>query len=240
MKAGIPGEATIKLFWKWYAFGQYSLADICRKADKTGFYSPQKGKRGNKPLSVSALYNLFRNPFYAGLVKSNGQYIKGKHKPMVSQKQFDKVQNLLHRQQKRTIRYNSIPIIFRGLFHCGDCGCTITAEKKCKYSCPKCRLPRTKKSPHQCPRCNYHISAETISKANHYTYYHCTKAKGKCLQKSIREEVLAHHIDQALEKLSINDALLEWCIKWTDHVIHQSLLKQQGQINSMTKKSADL
>jgi len=225
----------VKSFWKWYASQRYSLAEICHKANRRGYRSPKRGKRGDKPLSVSVLHNLLQNPFYAGLIKSGDQLIKGNHQPIVSRECFDKVQRLLKRNSTDVVRQHRIPMMYRGLFRCDDCGCAITAEKKCKYSCPNCRLPRTKKTPHNCPRCQFPISAKVISKANQYTYYHCTNAKGTCKQKSIREETLRLYIEMELEKLGITDELLSWCSKWSDHTIDQIVLKQSNQQGDTTQ-----
>ena len=80
----------IRQLWDWYLSGNYSLMEICQSANKRGFLTPKRGKVGNCKLRRSSLQQIFTNPFYAGLIKSDDTYIKGKHKPMVSLSDFAK------------------------------------------------------------------------------------------------------------------------------------------------------
>lgn len=230
----------IKQFWKRYLSANYSLADICRLANKQGFLTPKRGKRGGKKLCVSTLQSVFINPFYAGLISSDSNLIKGIHTPMVTEIEFAKVQALLGRNGIIRGRKNSKKFILKGLITCGVCGCSVTAEKKWKYFCPKCKHPRTKKSPHDCPKCKFSISQRTISKANQYIYYHCTKGKGNCTQKCSREAELMNQIETELDQLSLEKHLIPWAKQWTDYVIDTSGQEQSKQNQVSQKKQRQL
>ena len=89
--------------------------EICQSANKRGFLTPKRGKVGNCKLRRSSLQQIFTNPFYAGLIKSDDTYIKGKHKPMVSLSDSAKVQELLlanSRKNRGMINSKNFPFAF--------------------------------------------------------------------------------------------------------------------------------
>ncbi len=95
----------------------------------------QLGLRGrtrlSKPLSVSAVYSLFTNPFYYGLIRRKGNVYQGKHDPMITESEFWKAQEVLGRQG--VPRPKNHIFAFTGLIRCGECGCSITAEEKVNH-----------------------------------------------------------------------------------------------------------
>ena len=72
---------------------------------------------------------------------------------------------------------------FRGTFNCGECGRTITAEKKTKKS------GRT------------------------YTYYRCTKKNVVCHQKYLEEQPLVEQLNELFQKVALNDDLKDKFLK---------------------------
>jgi predicted ArsR family transcriptional regulator len=66
---------------------------------------------------------------------------------------------------------------FRGIFNCGECGRSITAEKKIKKS------GRT------------------------YTYYRCTKKNVTCQQKYLEEQPLVEQLNELFQKVALNNDL---------------------------------
>jgi len=115
-------------------------------------------------LSVSNYQYLLQNPFYYGLIRYGGEFYEGKHKPIISKKLFDEVQEVMKRKSKPQKVDEMKFFLYRGFFKCGECGFTITADKKIKksgkeyiyYYC-------TKKNPnHQCTQ-NVFTREEKIS-----------------------------------------------------------------------------
>lgn len=126
--------------------GAYGPKAIAIKArDEWGFLTPKKKRTGGKPLSLSTIYRIFGNPFYAGLIMWGGQVYQGKHEPVITLDEFERVQELLGRPGRprpRTLRF-----AFTGMMRCGACRLMITAEDKWKrgkrytyYHCTKRRL----------------------------------------------------------------------------------------------------
>jgi hypothetical protein len=62
------------------------LRVICRFLFDHGMQS-----RTGKPIGPSALRYMLTNPFYIGLVKVDGRYVKGTHEPLVSVELFKRV-----------------------------------------------------------------------------------------------------------------------------------------------------
>jgi site-specific DNA recombinase len=126
--------------------GVYGPKEIALKArDEWGFRTPRKKKSGGGPLALATIYRILGNRFYTGDIVWNGETHRGKHKPIVSHDEFERVQALLGRPSRprpRTKRFT-----YTGMMRCGRCGLMITAETKTKnrttytyYHCTKRRL----------------------------------------------------------------------------------------------------
>ena len=129
--------------------GNYSIAMLVREAMKLGLRSSRSGK----PLVKSAMYRLFRDPFYTGRFIYCGKLYQGQHPAMITDAEFNLLQDVLDgksrgRQQKHDFALN-------GIIKCGECHYTITAQEHTKkykngtsqvfayYNC-------TKKGNHRC------------------------------------------------------------------------------------------
>lgn len=89
-----------------------------------------KNQFGRK-VARNTLYRILSNPFYYGKFeypKHSGNWYQGKHKPMITKKEYDKLQIILGRKDKARPQKNEFP--FTGMIRCGECGAMITAEKK--------------------------------------------------------------------------------------------------------------
>ncbi len=112
------------------AFGIYTqnesrLEDISNFLARHGIFS-----RGGKKLSRDRITYILSDPFYTGLFRFGGELYEGIHKPIISQKLFDKVQIVLKdRSRPQHIKETGrIPKSFVRLLRCGSCGMIITAE----------------------------------------------------------------------------------------------------------------
>jgi site-specific DNA recombinase len=57
-----------------------------------------KGRDG-RPISLTTLARILSNPFYPGYVRHNGKMYPGLHEPIVSERDFQRVQQLLTKRQ---------------------------------------------------------------------------------------------------------------------------------------------
>lgn len=184
--------------WNLMLSGNHTPPKIAETANtEWGFRTRKFRKQGGKPLSRSVIYKMFTDPFYCGMIRYNGQLYPGKHSPMVTVEEFDKVQVMLGRKGKPRPKTHDFP--FRGMIRCGECSCFVTAEEKHKL---------------------------TKSGVHHYIYHHCTKRKRgiKCSQPSIREEELERQIKEKLSKISIDEDFKNLAIKYLRKVHDEEVI----------------
>jgi hypothetical protein len=97
---------------------------------------------GGKPMARSGIYQTFTKPFYFGRFEypaGSGNWYQGKHEPMITEAEYDRVQTLLGRKgNPRPQRHFDFP--FTGLIRCGECGLTVTAEEKHQVMCGNCKF----------------------------------------------------------------------------------------------------
>jgi site-specific DNA recombinase len=121
--------AIVKRMWQLALTGTYTLRQIRDvAAHKWGLRTKKRRKTGGNVLSISAMYGIFRNPFYAGLLQLNGRTYPGKHPPMVTLAQFDIVQKNLGRPN--TPQPKQSTWAYTGMIRCGTCGLAVTAEER--------------------------------------------------------------------------------------------------------------
>ncbi len=165
-----------------------------------------KNKKGRK-IAISTLYRLFSEPFYYGefeFPKGSGNWYKGKHKPMISEEEFNKIQLILgkgkHKQRPKTKEF-----AYTGLIKCEECGAFITAEDK--------------------------VKKQKNGNVHFYTYYHCTKRKDpNCKQKSIRVENLEEQIMEELKKIRVSSSIKNWALEVMKDMSKEES-KNSNQIN---------
>ncbi|MFC1700376.1 recombinase family protein [Patescibacteria group bacterium] len=142
--------------------------------------------RVGRKTERSSLHVVLTNPFYYGFFRWNGNLHKGKHKPLIDKETFDKAQAALNSRNTLPIRMSRIDFKYRGLLKCFECGCTITAER--------------------------HTKKMDNGNIHKYTYYRCTKAKGKCSQPYITEEELEVQLSEVFKPIKIKKQTAEQVI----------------------------
>ncbi len=180
----------IRKMWDLMLTESYTPPKILEIANnKWGFRTRKLKRLGGKELSKSGIYKIFTNLFYAGIIEHKGQQYPGKHEPMITPEEYDKVQIILGRKGKP--RPQKHHFAFTGFIRCGECGCLYTAETKTKI-------------------------IKNTGELKKYTYYHCTRRKKEinCSQrKSIKEEDLELQIEKELEKYTILPEFRDWALE---------------------------
>jgi hypothetical protein len=137
----------VRQIWNCMLIGAHSPRQIWHPAAfDCGLRTKMRKRIGGKPLSLSNIYRILTSPFYAGILEWEGKTYPGKHVPMVTIEEFDRVQDLLGRP--RPARAKSYSFAYTGLIRCGECGFSVTAEQKQNrfgsrytyYHCGKRRL----------------------------------------------------------------------------------------------------
>ena len=128
----------IKNLWSQFLSGTYSISDLHREGKRLGIRNSQ-----GKPYSLNTYVNTLTNPFYYGYffwADETGTKVRhrGKHKVMITPGEFEQAQILLGERGKPT-RINKYDFPFRGVLRCGECGFSITAERKMLCTCTRCK-----------------------------------------------------------------------------------------------------
>ncbi len=132
-----PKALLIKKSFELYASGRYSLALLRNTVNGLGLVG-----RRSQTLSVSNYQYILKNPFYCGLIRYGGEIYEGRHEPIISKKLFDEVQAVMSRKSKPSKKVAKY-FVFRGLIHCAECGCLITAEIQKGHTYYRCTKRKT-------------------------------------------------------------------------------------------------
>jgi site-specific DNA recombinase len=176
--------AAVRRMFDLMLTGAYSVRRICEVVrDDWGFRTRQRRRSGGKPVALSGVYKILKNPFYAGILVWAGKIYQGAHDPIVTIDEFERVQGLFHRTEKP--RPKTHHFAFTGMMRCGECGLLITAENKT----------------------NRYGSRYT------YYHCTKRKAQYRCNQASVTANDLELQIEQFLTSLTISDRVHEWVMK---------------------------
>ena len=173
----------VKEVLRAFATGEYTLTKIQSKMFSLGLV----GKVG-RPPHLSTIQKILTNPFYYGHFRYRGEVHQGSHKPMISKKLFDKIQEALILNGKPRKKRGPKNFQFLNFAVCGECGYSITAERHIKKSGLK------------------------------FVYYRCThKSKTQnCTQtRFLREEILTEQVKENCQKVSLPD---NWREKYLEKV----------------------
>jgi site-specific DNA recombinase len=132
----VRGPLVRKAF-ELYATGNYTLDQITEAMNALGLKS-----RNDVPLSRAQFHRLFQNPIYYGVIRFRGEHYEGKHEPLITKELFDRVQSTV-RSKSRPHSPVLKPYLYRGLFHCGECGRLITTERQKGHNYLRCTKWRT-------------------------------------------------------------------------------------------------
>ena len=197
----------VRRMWDLMLKGDSSPHKILEIAtEKWGFRTRKFKRAGGGPVARSAIYKLFQNPFYYGSILYHGELFPGRHKPMITKSEFDRVQEML--SQTSNTRPKGYSFAFTGLIKCGECGASITAEHKTnrqghKYVYYHC----TKRKPH-----------------------------APCNQKVIERKKVEGQIADFLSQLSITPGIKDWTIKLLRELHDEERQKDQASLESLTRR----
>lgn len=207
MKDPARFEMTRKIF-DWMLSGTYLPSQVIDKATKELGLS----NRFNRSVGRATIYQTLRNPFYYGYYeypKGSGNWIKGKHEPMITKVEYDRIQKLLAKNENP--KSESKIFAFTGLIRCGECGAMITAEDKVKN--------------------------QKNGNIHNYTYYRCTKrTKHVCSQKTVEVKKLEEQIQEILQSIVIPEEFIKFAIEVIDNDVEGDSKKNREFIETYKRE----
>lgn len=95
----------IRKAFRMYLTGMYSVPEVLSFVNDENHYLTKKRKRtGGHPLGLTTLHQMFKNPIYMGKIRDlddpNVMH-DGAWEPMITEKEFDKVQMILKASSKK-------------------------------------------------------------------------------------------------------------------------------------------
>jgi site-specific DNA recombinase len=133
-----PGSGTVipdperfdlvRRLWKEVLASGDSVAAVWREARDWGITTRPTAHGLSHPVSLTNVYAMLRNPFYAGRIVRGGRAYDGEHAPMVTLEEFERVQALLDKHGAPRPTKAHAPLLYRGLLHCGHCSRVLTGE----------------------------------------------------------------------------------------------------------------
>lgn len=203
----------IKRLWKLMLSGEYSVAAIMREAKRLGLRN-----RYGRPYAKQAFWGMFNNEFYAGAFYWNDergekQRFRGKHKRMVTDNEFQKVQSILRANSIPVPQKGTLKFTYSNLIDCGECGRSVTGEWVYQAICPKCKHKFSIKHRTVCPKCKHDLKSCSKFSRIDKTYYQCTKYRTNCEQRTIQPAEIEKQVLAILERIKIEIELYEWIIR---------------------------
>lgn len=167
-----------------------------------------------RKLHMSELYRILTNPFYYGWYawpENSENWIEGKHEPMITMGEYDRIQFLLGRKGRP--RPKTHKFAFTGTMRCGQCGCAITAEERWKK--------------------------QKNGNVHNYIYYHCTrKTHPRCSEKSIELDDFNAQFDELLAGITISEKFKNWAIKYLHEIRKEEAVAQEFSLEAAQKALA--
>lgn len=181
----------IRKAWDLMLTGNYVPTQILDKLNNDwGFRTRGSKKRGGKPMSRSTIYRMFTNSFYTGLITYGGLLVQGKHEPVITLEEFDRVQVLLGREGKPRPTHNEYA--YTGQLRCGECSGIISGTFKKKL-------------------------IKKTGKLQDYVLYYCLCARRepeKCVQKHYTNvEKINEAIEKEIDSLTILPEFKDWALE---------------------------
>lgn len=171
----------IKQVYEKVAYENFSIYEATHWMNEAGFRF-----RSGKKLVYSTVHIMLHTPFYYGefeFPKKSGKWHKGIHKPILSKKLYDDVQERIAKiQRKKKFRLSkTAPFGFLRMIRCGTCGSGISAEEKYKT------LKKT--------------GEEAV-----YRYYVCARNRNRdCRERYINELQLMDQLYKILDTVEIDE-----------------------------------
>lgn len=192
-----------------YATGTESMESIRTWANEIMNLRSKKGQKLNK----SDIEHILHNTFYYGLAysKKYNQYFPHKYEKLISKELFDRCQKTCENKRCKPIKTVSKDFIFKGIFTCEQCGCSITPEEKIKTN------------------------------GKRYVYYSCTNGKHNCERDYAPESIFLEPLGTILNKFAnITPETLELILSELKKRAESNKSVEDLHIQSLRKEKEDI
>src|SRR3989338_2103683 len=197
----------VRKMWDMMLTGNYTPTQIRNIAsDEWGFRTAKHKRDGGKEITDSMMYKVFTNIFYTGMFDWSGQRYQGKHDPMISMEEFDRVQALLGRDGRPRAKTKH-SFAYTVMFRCGECGSMHTAIEKEKI-------------------------IKATKKLKTYIYYYCTRKKKRLIKCTQKKTLEVGDLEIQIMKDIVKSNILPEFQRWAIEILNKS---NDNEISERTK-----
>lgn len=177
-----------------YATGQWVVSDLVLAAWDRGLTTKPTRVRPARPISLSTMHNILRNPYYMGIVAYNGGYYEGKHPALVEPETWLRVQDNLTAHNHAGEKDRKHPHYLRGSIFCGGCGGRLVYSRNRGngglYEYFFCVKKKTKQN--NCPRGGIRLATIEDGIARFYELFQPSPERLRWLRDGVLDEFAAH------------------------------------------------
>ncbi len=205
-----------------YATGNWTTRALAEHLKRRGLRSRPTPRVPARPLRLTAIQEMLRNPYYIGVVVYRGVRVAhGRHKPLVDPDTFDRVQALLSARSVAGDRPHKHQHYLRGTLYCAICGGRLLYSKHrgnggvYEYFC--CIGRTSRRQGGRCPSRYYSAHDIEHAIAEHYRTIHVPKRVREAIWADVRRDadertaIVAKDIERhqrRIKKLTDNQARL--------------------------------
>ncbi len=120
----IDTERAHLITWTFFRYseGDPTLRTLLDELTARGLTTRATPKWPSKPLTITGLHKLLRNPYYKGEIHYRGVTYPGLHEPLVDPQTWQQVQDLLSAHNLAGTHQRTSNHYLRGSVFCGSCG----------------------------------------------------------------------------------------------------------------------
>jgi DNA invertase Pin-like site-specific DNA recombinase len=175
-----------------YATGNWTTRTLAEHLKQRGLRSRETPKVPARPLRLTGIQEMLRNPYYIGIVVYCGKRVPGRHKRLIDPDTFDRVQALLSARSVAGDRPHKHQHYLRGTLYCAECGGRLLYSKHrgnggvYEYFC--CIGRRTRRQGGTCKSRHYHAQQIEDAIAEHYRTVHVPKPVREAIWADVRRD----------------------------------------------------
>lgn len=176
----------IQLGFELFATGILTLDQLSQRLYQRGLRTRPTARYAAQRVSISKLARMLRDRYYLGYVTYRGEELPGRHKPLVDQLLFDRVQAVLDARSTSGERRRTHHHYLKGTLYCGHC--------------------------HQACTTGRMIIQHTITRRrDEYTYFFCrNRQQGNCPAPYVNVAIAEHAVERYYTTIShqqVTDAM---------------------------------
>jgi DNA invertase Pin-like site-specific DNA recombinase len=177
--------------------GKYSVRELHIYArDVLKLTTPTRKRQGGKPIALSYMYTLLKDPIHAGFFfqESDGEPTRfdfNAFEPMITEEEYWKIQGMLGAKGKT--RLTKREATYHRFATCGTCNGMLSPDFKFQVICSRCKKKFAHMNRKDCPSCHLAIDKMTNPTYLSYVFYYCIndkKHRTSCPKSGIEEKNL--------------------------------------------------